>query len=915
MSLFPHASLQHLVLETALIVVVADSLVAVAALAVAACLKRKPAAAHCVLAVALAWIFVVPLGAVARAVSGVSIISLPGPAEAFVSALESSAPPDAVGIEAALKVTPALESAKAPFRDTSSPNRPRLAADSAAPMRVSATREIPRTSDPTLSEAAVAASGSRPSRLGTSIWTAIGAAWLLGVLVLLTRTLRSYARMRTIRRTLTVLPAESFGPVLDDVRRRLNLVRLPQITSSDRVWTPCVLGLLRPAIVLPADALRNVSRRQLGDVLVHEGAHVVRHDCVMALIQKIAGSLFWPHPLIHWLNRRLTSVREEVCDNYVLAGTDAVSYGETLLQFAQVVGHERNVPAAVAMLHGGGSLEKRIARLIDERRNRHTRAGNFSRVLALVAFGSLFLLACGGRGRSEGPVAVKSEVGKSEIGSSETVRKAGTTNWIAETPPPKTSRSAPAAAAPPGKSDKGNNRIVIVRADGLPELLSQAALNSVQLVPGKPHTLRVPEEVRIKWGMRRDNVDRLAIAKRTSAIPPLVLSGSMALNPNTMYRLRPFPLSPSGVTVVEIGKVADSSGAGKGKGVDREREFRAGDRVRKGQLLAALYNVEVANTENDLIDAFSQLKIDEEILKRQQSEAKDTVGTSISLLTTKRNVQADRNSANRAMRTLRGWGIPEKEVQAIVAQAEKPRSNGAPRVGTPGVEWGRIEIHSPIDGVVLERNVTLHEVVVDRDTTFFSVANVDRLLVYAQLPEYKRFVVEALGPHPAWTIAFDRVRSTGGFLDEIGTQIDQAVVEGRNQGTVSLKGDVDNKQGLLRSGQFVTIHLPLPIEGDCVEVPGTCITSSDDATVVFVQTDPAKPEFTAQRVIDVARFNKSRHFLWSKPIANGEGAPAAEAVQERLPLEPVTEGTRLVQNGVDELWRILKEREKQESEK
>ena len=163
--------------------------------------------------------------------------------------------------------------------------------------------------------------------------------------------------------------------------------------ASDRVWTPCVLGLFRPVIALPADALRNVSARQLGDVLVHEGAHVVRHDCVVALVQKIAGSVFWPHPLIHWLNRRLTIVREEVCDNYVLAGTDAVSYGETLLQFAQVVGRGRPMPAAaVGMLHGSGRLEQRIAGLVDERRNRHTRAGNFSRALALVAFGSLFLL-------------------------------------------------------------------------------------------------------------------------------------------------------------------------------------------------------------------------------------------------------------------------------------------------------------------------------------------------------------------------------------------------------------------------------------------------------------------------------------------------------------------------------------------
>ena len=454
--------------------------------------------------------------------------------------------------------------------------------------------------------------------------------------------------------------------------------------------------------------------------------------------------------------------------------------------------------------------------------------------------------------------------------------------------------------------------------------LSKAEIDSVQLVPGKPYTLRVPDEVRVKLGIRRDNIDRLATATRVARMAPIDVEGTTALDPNTMFRLRPFPASASGTTVVEIGKVATQPRPGE-KG-PAEREIRSGDRVHKGELLVAIYSGEVANTENDLIDALSQLKIDKEILKRQQAEAKDMVGTTVLLLTARRNVQADQNAANRAMRTLRGWGISEKEIQAVLSQAEKPKTTDEQRLGTPGLEWGRIELRSPFDGVVLERNVALHEVIVDRDATLFRVANLDRLLVTAQLPEYKLPRLEAVGPHPAWTIEFGGGRTADGFIEEIGTrpepkpQTGMTILNGNQPGTiivndfwsrpqtVSLKGDVDNKQGLLRGGQSVKIRIPLPIEGEVVEVPGNCITSSDDAMVVFVQTDPAKAEYTAQRVNLAPWFNNMR-FLWSKPIANGEGTPAAEAVQERLPLKPVTQGTRLVQNGVDELWQILKQRE------
>ena len=607
-----------------------------------------------------------PLGALAGAASGVSIASIPGPAEVLVLALKPSSPPQEVGVEDTSKSIQTNDSAKALPRYMPSPNRPRLATETAAPMRASAAHSVPRTTGLMPSERHDGASEARPWRLvaerGTAIGVAINAVWLMGVLFLLIRTLRSYARMRAIRRTLTVLPEESFGPMLDDVRRRLNRVHLPEIASSDRVWTPCVLGLFRPVIALPADALRNVSVRQLGDVLVHEGAHVVRHDCVLALVQKIAGFLFWPHPLIHWLNRRLTIVREEVCDNYVLAGTDAVSYGETLLQFAQVVGRGRPMPAAaVGMLHGSGRLEQRIAGLVDERRNRHTRAGNFSRALALVAFGSLFVLACGGRGHSEEPPEIERRIGRADTA----------TYAVAETPPPKTSASQPATAAP----DRSvSMKVKRHRKDRWP--LSKVEIDSVQLVPGKSaHPARAggsSRQTRHPPRQRRSVGDRQA----SGSDPPLVLEGTTALDPNAAFRLRPFPASASGTTVVEIGKVATQPRPGE-KG-PAEREIRSGDRVHKGELLVALYSGEVANTKNDLIDALSQLKIDKEILKRQQAEAKDMVDTTVLLLTARRNVQADQNAASRAMRTLRGWGISGKEIQAVLAQAEKPKTGDEP---------------------------------------------------------------------------------------------------------------------------------------------------------------------------------------------------------------------------------------------
>jgi hypothetical protein len=53
-------------------------------------------------------------------------------------------------------------------------------------------------------------------------------------------------------------------------------------------------------------------------------------------MQELAGAMYWPIVSVHGLNRELRRACEEVCDNIVLAGRDAISSGETLLHVAKL---------------------------------------------------------------------------------------------------------------------------------------------------------------------------------------------------------------------------------------------------------------------------------------------------------------------------------------------------------------------------------------------------------------------------------------------------------------------------------------------------------------------------------------------------------------------------------------------------
>ena len=76
------------------------------------------------------------------------------------------------------------------------------------------------------------------------------------------------------------------------------------------------------------------------------------------VLGQLVCALHWFHPLVWWLERRLSAERERACDDAAIAhGIPASQYAEQLLQVAQTYGRTRNLAPVMA---ARSELEGRI---------------------------------------------------------------------------------------------------------------------------------------------------------------------------------------------------------------------------------------------------------------------------------------------------------------------------------------------------------------------------------------------------------------------------------------------------------------------------------------------------------------------------------------------------------------------------
>lgn len=235
------------------------------------------------------------------------------------------------------------------------------------------------------------------------LWTC---AFLCFIALSVASTLRLRARLQ--RATKMADP----GPLLPYMRA------LP-LFRSEEISMPLTFGLFPNRIYVPPawDRWSQACRHM---VIRHEYAHIRRRDGLFHAIQILAQALYFFHPMVWLLNRRINEYREMACDDASVINNrnSRTEYSRTLVEIAETIARDSlTYETASALIRRKNELFNRVHYQLKEgvmRSISKTKTAAFAVLLA--AFTLLF--SWYHTGAQPGDVTTRAVVAKSETAAS-----------------------------------------------------------------------------------------------------------------------------------------------------------------------------------------------------------------------------------------------------------------------------------------------------------------------------------------------------------------------------------------------------------------------------------------------------------------------------------------------------------------
>jgi len=240
----------------------------------------------------------------------------------------------------------------------------------------------------------------------------------------------------------------------------------------------------------------------------------------------------------------------------------------------------------------------------------------------------------------------------------------------------------------------------------------------------------------------------------------------------------------------------------------------AGDYVKKGQPLAIIDSPELGEAQSQYLKAKTAYEIADKSFERAKIVLEGKVISTGEFQRREGEYLSAKTELKAAEDKLHLLGMTEKELSAI---------------GKEHTINSRVAIYSPISGAVIERHLTLGEVV-EPVKPLFTVADLSNLWVITDVPEADVPRVKK-GQSIAIVASAYPEKVFKGKLSYI-----SEVIDPETRG-VKVRAEVDNAKGALKPEMFATVRISTSEKEKVLAVPESALQREGDKSIVFVAID------------------------------------------------------------------------------
>jgi len=243
-----------------------------------------------------------------------------------------------------------------------------------------------------------------------------------------------------------------------------------------------------------------------------------------------------------------------------------------------------------------------------------------------------------------------------------------------------------------------------------------------------------------------------------------------------------------------------------------------GETVKAGQPLAVLDSIELGRARSEYLQAKAQLELAQQSLEREEKLLAEKIASEKEVQEARAAYQKASAEFKAAEGELRLFGLTP-------AQIQESRHNAPDTALFP--------VSSPLGGVVIEKHVTLGELV-NPEKDIFTIADTSRLWIWIDI--YERNLAQVHKDDDV-SIQVDTYpdRVFRGKVTYIGDQVNTSTR------AVRARVDVDNPHRALKSGMFARVKLSDPHAADgaadgrqVLAIPASSVQRDGDRSIAFV---------------------------------------------------------------------------------